>query len=282
MSLVDSPGGAAGAGEAGTAGAGEAGVAGAGAAAGLVAGMAITLDGVRAGYGGIEVLHGVHLAVGSGEVCALLGPNGAGKSTILRVVSGRLPVDAGLLVVDGKAIRRARPERLAADGLCCIPEGRGVFPNLSVEEHLALWSGRRRSGRTELMAEVAGRFPGLEGRRSQLAGSLSGGERQMLALARALRPGVRALVCDELSMGLGPKVVEELYTFVAGLARDGVTVLVVEQFAEMALGVATRASVLVGGTIRLAGSPETVRAGLQAAYLGGEGSNDAGAPEAPA
>jgi branched-chain amino acid transport system ATP-binding protein len=235
-----------------------------------VEGMSITLDGVRAGYGGIEVLHGVHLAVGSGEVCALLGPNGAGKSTMLRVISGRLAVDAGLLVLDGQAIRKPRPERLVAEGLCCIPEGRGVFPNLTVEEHLALWSGRRRSGQRELMAAVAERFPLLEARRSQLAGSLSGGERQMLALARTLRPGVRALVCDELSMGLGPKVVEELYTFVAGLALDGVTVIVVEQFAEMALGVATRASVLVGGTIRLSGGPAEVRAGLHAAYLGGE------------
>lgn len=235
-----------------------------------VSGMAITLDGVRAGYGGIEVLHGVHLAVGPGEVCALLGPNGAGKSTMLRVVSGRLAADEGLLVVDGRAVRRPRPERLAAEGLCCIPEGRGVFPNLTVEEHLALWSGRGRSGPRELMATVAARFPVLESRRSQLAGSLSGGERQMLALARALRPGVRALVCDELSMGLGPKIVEELYAFIAGLARDGVTVIVVEQFAEMALGVATRASVLVGGTIRLTGAPDEVRAGLHDAYLGGE------------
>jgi branched-chain amino acid transport system ATP-binding protein len=243
---------------------------------GRVEGMAITLDGVRAGYGGIEVLHGVHLAAGAGEVCALLGPNGAGKSTMLRVVSGRLTPEAGVLVVDGRVIRKAHPERLALEGLCCIPEGRGVFANLTVEEHLVLWSGRRRSEQKELMAAVAQRFPVLEARRRQLAGSLSGGERQMLALARALRPGMRALVCDELSMGLGPKVVEELYAFVAGLARAGVTVIVVEQFAEMVLGVATRASVLVAGTIRLSGSPAEVRAGLQAAYLGDEPSDAPG------
>jgi len=232
--------------------------------------MAITLEGIRAGYGGIEVLHGVHLAVGPGEVCALLGPNGAGKSTMLRVLSGRLAPDAGMLVVDRRAIRGAHPERLAVEGLCCIPEGRGVFPNLTVEEHLALWAGRRRSGQRDLMAAVAGKFPVLETRKGQLAGSLSGGERQMLALARALRPGVRALVCDELSTGLGPKVVADLYAFVAGLAEGGVSVIVVEQFAEMALGVATRAAVLVGGTIRLSGTPDEVRVGLHAAYLGGE------------
>jgi len=121
-----------------------------------------------------------------------------------------------------------------------------------------------------MMEAAAERWPVLGTRRRQLAGSLSGGERQMLALSRALRPGVRALVCDELSMGLAPKVVEELYRFIAGLARDGVTVVVVEQFAEMALGVATGAAVLVGGRIRLAGSPEEVRAGLQDAYLGGQ------------
>jgi branched-chain amino acid transport system ATP-binding protein len=154
-------------------------------------------------------------------------------------------------------------------GMCCIPEGRGVFPNLTVEEHLTLWAGHRRSERRGLMEVVASRFPVLGTRRGQLAGSLSGGERQMLALSRAMLPGVRALVCDELSMGLAPKVVEELYEFVAGLARSGVTVILVEQFAEMALGVATRASVLVGGSIRLAGRPDEVRAGLHDAYLGG-------------
>ncbi|HXY43271.1 MAG TPA: ATP-binding cassette domain-containing protein, partial [Acidimicrobiales bacterium] len=180
--------------------------------------MAISLEGVRAGYDGIEVLHGVHLFAGPGDVCVLLGPNGAGKSTMLRVISGRLGLESGLLVVDGEAVRSPQPERLAARGMCCIPEGRGIFPNLTVEEHLALWAGRHRQSRRELLEAMSGRFPALASRRSQLAGSLSGGERQMLALARALRPGVRTLVCDELSMGLGPQVVEQLYVFVAGLA----------------------------------------------------------------
>jgi branched-chain amino acid transport system ATP-binding protein len=232
--------------------------------------MTISLEGVRAGYSGIEVLHGVQLFVGPGDVCALLGPNGAGKSTTLRVISGRLRIDAGLVIVDGEAVRKPRPERLVAKGMCCIPEGRGVFPNLTVDEHLALWAGRRGPERRELLDVVAGRFPVLASRRRQLAGSLSGGERQMLALARALRPGVRALICDELSMGLGPKIVEELYEFISGLAAAGVTVIVVEQFAEMALGISTRAAVLVGGTIRLAGTPDEVKAGLHEAYLGGD------------
>ena len=152
--------------------------------------------------------------------------------------------------------------------------GRGVFANLKVEEHVALWAGRNRSARKDFMEAVAVRFPILGERRSQLAGSLSGGERQMLALARSLRPGVRALLCDELSMGLAPKIVEQLYGFIAELAGRGVTVVAVEQFAETALGVATRASVLVGGRIRLSGEPDEVRAGLHDAYLGGEASTD--------
>jgi branched-chain amino acid transport system ATP-binding protein len=233
-----------------------------------VAGIPIRVEDVRAGYAGIEVLHGVHLSVEPGEVLALLGPNGAGKSTLLKVLSGRLPAASGLVVVDGHTVRRAHPERLAALGLCCIPEGRGVFPNLTVEEHVSLWAGRRRSGREELMAAVAGCFPVLGERRRQLAGSMSGGERQMLAVSRALRTGVRALLCDELSMGLAPKIVEELYGFIVGLAATGVSVVVVEQFAEVVLGVATRASVLVAGEIRLAGAPDQVRAGLHDAYLG--------------
>jgi branched-chain amino acid transport system ATP-binding protein len=232
------------------------------------AGIAIRVEDVRAGYGGIEVLHGVHLSVEPGEVLALLGPNGAGKSTLLKVLSGRLAAASGLVLVDGHRIRKANAERLAALGVCCIPEGRGVFPNLTVDEHLALWAGPSRAMREEMTSLVAARFPVLGERRRQLAGSMSGGERQMLAVSRALRPGIRALLCDELSMGLAPKIVEELYNFVAELGRSGVTVVVVEQFADVVLRVATRASVLVGGDMRLAGSPEEVRAGLHDAYLG--------------
>ncbi|MGH9171879.1 MAG: ABC transporter ATP-binding protein [Acidimicrobiales bacterium] len=232
-------------------------------------GIAVRLDGVRAGYGGIEVLHGVDLAAGPGEVVAVLGPNGAGKSTLLKVLSGRLGVTSGAVFVDGHHVRRPRAERLAALGLCCIPEGRGVFPNLTVDEHVALWAGHSRARREEMIAEMAERFPVLQERRRQLAGSMSGGERQMLALSRALRPGVRALLCDELSMGLAPKIVEDLYSLVAGLARSGVTVVVVEQFADLVLRVATRAAVLVRGSVSLAGGPDEIRAGLHGAYLGG-------------
>jgi branched-chain amino acid transport system ATP-binding protein len=236
--------------------------------------MGISLEGARAGYGGIEVLHGIDLGVAAGEVFAVLGPNGAGKSTLLGVISGRLALTGGALAIDGRPVRKAQPERLARDGLCCIPEGRGIFPNLTVEEHLSLWAGGRlfgvRESKAVLTSAAFARFPVLAERRRQLAGSLSGGERQMLALSRALRPGVRAFLCDEVSMGLAPLVVEELYAFIASLPSAGVTVVVVEQFAEMALAVADRAAVLVEGKVRLAGTPDEVRAGLSAAYLGGD------------
>jgi branched-chain amino acid transport system ATP-binding protein len=237
-------------------------------------GMSIRLADVAAGYGGIEVLHGVSLEAGPGDVYVLLGPNGAGKTTTLRLISGRLAPTRGTVSLDGRAVRKTAPDRLAKSGLCCVPEGRGVFPNLTVDEHLELWAGRGAARRRQLLEATWERFPLLAARRRQRAGSLSGGERQMLALSRALRPSVRALVCDELSMGLAPTVVEDLYGLVAGLAGKGVTVIVVEQFADVALGVATRAGVLVGGTVRLSGTPAAVRAGLHEAYLGGA----AGAP----
>jgi branched-chain amino acid transport system ATP-binding protein len=233
------------------------------------AGVSIRLDDVRAGYGGIEVLRGVSTGADPGEVLAVLGPNGAGKSTLLKVISGRLAVTSGLVVVDGHAVRKPQPQRLASLGVCCIPEGRGVFANLTVEEHAVLWGGPRRSDRAAMLEAMAARFPVLGERRRQLAGSMSGGERQMLALSRSLRPGVRALLCDELSMGLAPMIVAELYEFVAGLAAGGVTAIVVEQFADIVLDTATRAVVLVGGCLRLAGKPEEVKAHLHAAYLGG-------------
>jgi branched-chain amino acid transport system ATP-binding protein len=242
------------------------------------AGLGLSTTGLRAGYGGIEVLHGIDLEVAPGQIFALLGRNGAGKSTLLRALSGRMLPTAGQIRVGGEVIRRAAPERLARRGLCCIPEGRGVFPNLTVDEHLLLWTYRGGVDRDRMAHDVYARFPILGERRQQLAGSLSGGERQMLSLSRALCPGVRALLCDELSMGLAPRVVEQLYTFVAELGATGVTVLVVEQFAQTALRVASAAAVLVDGRIRLSGSPEEVGKGLSRAYLGvdsGSGSDPA-------
>lgn len=233
-----------------------------------VSGQPIAIAGLRAGYGRIEVLHGIDLDIAPGEVLTVLGPNGAGKSTLLKVVSGQLRAMGGSVTVGGRRVDGTPPERLARDGLCAIPEGRGIFPNLSVDEHVQIWTYRGGVDRVELAGRIFDRFPILGERRRQLAGTLSGGEQQMLSVSRALCPGVAVLLLDELSMGLAPKVVSELYRFVAELAAASVTVLVVEQFARVALGVATRAAVLVEGRVVLSGMPSEVADAAGEAYLG--------------
>jgi branched-chain amino acid transport system ATP-binding protein len=230
-------------------------------------GMMLELRAVHAGYGRIDVLHGIDLLLGKGEVLVVLGPNGAGKSTLLKVASGQIRPRAGSVMIGGRVVGRTRTEKLVRDGLCAIPEGRGVFPNLTVAEHLRMWTYRGGVGHASICASAFQRFPALSDRRSQLAGTLSGGEQQMLALTRALCPGVNLLLLDELSMGLAPLVVGELYRFVAELAANGVTVLVVEQFAQVALAIATRAAVLVEGRIVLTGSPAEAAQAAAGAYL---------------
>jgi len=233
---------------------------------------ALTLSGVRAAYGRIEVLHGVDLAVGAGEVFALLGPNGAGKSTILKVVGGRLRPTAGTVSIAGVPVGDLRsPEALARAGVCTVPEGRGVFPNLTVRENLLMWTYRGGVRRDEVEARAYARFPKLAERRRQLAGSLSGGEQQMLAIARALAGRPRLLLLDEISMGLAPIVVADLYEVVAQLAREGITIVLVEQFVQMAASVATRAALVVNGRVQRVGTPAEVAAAAGAAYLAGAG-----------
>jgi branched-chain amino acid transport system ATP-binding protein len=227
----------------------------------------LELLGVRAAYGSIEVLHGVDLSVDAGSVFALLGPNGAGKTTTLNVVAGLHPPCAGDVIVAGRRINGARPDDLARRGLCLVPEGRGIFPNLTVRENLlmATHTGRPVSD----VEDVAyARFPRLSDRRAQAAGTLSGGEQQMLALARGLACDPAVLLLDELSMGLAPMVVADLYEKVAGIAADGVTILVVEQFAKAVLGVADRAAIMVNGRVATIGRPEELSGELSAAYLG--------------
>jgi branched-chain amino acid transport system ATP-binding protein len=230
---------------------------------------ALELVDVRAGYGGIEVLHGVSLTVPPATVVALLGPNGAGKSTLLKVASGTLAPTSGCLHVGGVHVNGASPAALAHAGVCRIPEGRGVFPNLTVAENLRMWG--RVGGRTtsEVAERVYARFPRLGQRRGQLAGTLSGGEQQMLAMARVLAVDPTVLLLDEISMGLAPLVVAELYELVAALAEQGLAILVVEQFAHTALKVADHAVVMTNGQVVLSGAPADVEARLSAAYLGG-------------
>jgi branched-chain amino acid transport system ATP-binding protein len=223
---------------------------------------------VRAAYGRIEVLHGVTLAVPPRSVVALLGPNGAGKTTTILVASGQHVPSSGCLHIAGKHLNGAAPDALARAGVCTIPEGRGIFPNLSVRENLRMMTHTGRSER-EIEEVAFDRFPRLKERREQLAGTLSGGEQQMLALARALTTDPALLLLDEISMGLAPIIVNELYEIVAKIAEDGVSILLVEQYARTALRYADYAALMVHGKVRRMGEPADIQEELSGAYLGG-------------
>jgi branched-chain amino acid transport system ATP-binding protein len=228
----------------------------------------LELINVRAAYGRIEVLRGVDLSVPRGAVVALLGANGAGKTTLLKVISGLMTPTEGDIHLAGVHVSGAKPEELTRAGLCMVPEGRGVFPNLTVEENL--WLASYAGVPVEqILTEAYARFPRLKERRRQLAGSLSGGEQQMLSLARALASRPALLLLDELSMGLAPLIVEGLYDTVAEIAEDGVSILVVEQFASAALRVADYAAVMHGGRIVATGEPAEIQHQLSELYFGG-------------
>jgi branched-chain amino acid transport system ATP-binding protein len=230
----------------------------------------LELVGVHAAYGGIEVLHGIDLAVAAGEVVALLGANGAGKSTTVKVCAGLLRPTAGAVRVAGHDVTGAPSHELARIGVCTVPEGRGVFPNLTVRENLWMATQVRGAGNLARLEEAAyARFPRLGERRTQLAGTLSGGEQQMLAMARALVTDPAVLLLDELSMGLAPIIVQQLYEIVAQVAHDGISILVVEQFAQAVLGIADRAAIMVTGEITRVGTPAEMQSELSNAYLGG-------------
>src|SRR6478672_9241574 len=210
---------------------------------------ALELREVTAGYGRIEVLHGVSLAVPAGSVYALLGPNGAGKSTTLQVCSGKIRPTHGCVHVAGTHVNGAAPEALSRAGVCRIPEGRGIFPNLTVAENLRMWTGVGDLSAGEVAERTFTRFPRLGERRKQVAGTLSGGEQQMLAMSRALLVDPAVLLLDEISMGLAPLVVAELYELVGSLAEQGIAILLVEQFAQTALAVADVVVVLQHGRV---------------------------------
>lgn len=230
---------------------------------------ALELRSVKAAYGRIQVLHGIDLVVPAGKVVALLGPNGAGKSTTLKVASGRLPPSAGSLLVAGRLLNWVSPSALARVGVCTIPEGRGVFPNLTVRDNLRMATYSRASLR-DIEARTYERFPRLGERRKQLAGTMSGGEQQMLAMARALSTDPAVLLLDELSMGLAPRIVEELYDQVAQIAAQGVSILIVEQFAQTVMGVADAVGLMLSGRMVKVGRPQDLQDDLSRAYLGAE------------
>jgi ABC-type branched-subunit amino acid transport system ATPase component len=223
---------------------------------------------VSAGYGDFDVLDGVSFSVRTGEVFALLGPNGAGKSTTLKVISGLLAPTSGTVALCGRSVTGADADELSRAGLCLVPEGKGIFPNLTVAENLqmATFTGTDK----DVVEERAyARFPRLAERRSQVAGTLSGGEQQMLSMARALATDPSLLLLDELSMGLAPIIVQGLYEQVAEIAREGLSIVVVEQFAHEVLGVADTAAIMLHGRIRRVGPPEQIAEELTEAYLAG-------------
>ena len=227
---------------------------------------------VEARYGPIKALHGVSLEVGDGEIVAVLGANGAGKTTTLRAVSGTVR-KRGQVVFDGKSISRDSPPSIARRGIAHVPEGRGLFSELTVWENLRMGAyvrGERRTLKQEA-ARVVGYFPWLEERRDQQAGTLSGGEQQMLALARALVSRPKLLMLDEPSLGLAPQVITEFFRIVKELNEsDGLTVLVVEQNASLALDAAARAYVLEVGKVAIEGPSEELQANesVRKSYLG--------------
>ena len=227
----------------------------------------LSLHGVGAGYGRIEVLHGVDVAVRRGEITALLGPNGAGKSTTLGVMSGLLTPWRGCRHVENRHLNHAAADELARIGVCHIREGRSVFPNLSVADNLSVATASGAS-RAHLEDVAYSLFPVLGQRRRQLAGTLSGGERQMLALARGLGTDPSVLLVDELSMGLAPMIVNELYEVLGQVAGTGVSVLVVEQFATIGLRCASHVYVMAHGVVTYNGPSAGATDAVHAAYLG--------------
>ena len=226
---------------------------------------------LRGGYGSVEVLRGIDLDIGAAEIVAVLGSNGAGKSTLNNTVCGLYPASGGRVAFEGRDITRARHTDIVAAGLIQVPEGRRVFPNLSVRENLELGSyrrGRERRGRN--MQRVFAVFPRLEERTAQRAGTLSGGEQQMLAIGRALMAEPRLLILDEPSLGLSPMLVDEMFALVKRLNTEGLSILLVEQNVGQSLEIAHRAYVLENGAMTFQGTPAELlgRSELKRAYLG--------------
>jgi branched-chain amino acid transport system ATP-binding protein len=242
----------------------------------------LEVDGIDVTYGHIQALFGVSLRVEEGELVALIGANGAGKTTTLRTISGLLRPISGKVTLDGKRIDRTRPEDIVKLGVSHLPEGRGMFPNLTVEENLKMGFYTRRSDRKmwkDGVERVTTLFPRLKERWTQAAGTMSGGEQQMLALSRAVLPNPRLLMVDELSLGLAPVVVQQLFQLLVEINKEGTTILLVEQYVNQALAIADRAYVLEKGSVSLEGHAKELLESsdvVQASYMGGHAHTDGG------
>jgi branched-chain amino acid transport system ATP-binding protein len=236
--------------------------------------MLLTVDHLSVFYGNIQALREVSFTVAQGEIVSLIGANGAGKSTTLRALSGVVRTEAGSIVHDGKSIAGLPSHRIARLGIAHVPEGRGVFANMSVRENLEMGAYTRSSRKevVESLERVFGLFPRLAERATQFAGTLSGGEQQMLAIGRGLVQRPALMLLDEPSMGLSPLLVREIFRMIAEINKAGTTILLVEQNASMALSIADRAYVLETGEIVLAGKASALLENpkVRAAYLGAD------------
>ncbi len=232
----------------------------------------LALEQLEVSYGGIRAVKGIDLTVEPGELVCLIGANGAGKTTTLKAITGLVRAAAGRVVYDGKPIQSLRVHEIARQGLALVPEGRGIFSQLTIEENLAMgaYSRRDRSGEGADLERAYTLFPRLKERRGQVAGTLSGGEQQMLAMARALMSRPRLLLLDEPSMGLAPLMVEKIFEVVRAISAEGVTLLLVEQNARLALEVSHRGYVLEGGVVTLSGEARSLLGDprIREAYLG--------------
>jgi branched-chain amino acid transport system ATP-binding protein len=231
----------------------------------------LAIEGLHAGYGETQVLRGVDLAVRAGEIVAVLGSNGVGKSTLNRTISGIVRARQGTIRFDSESIERETPRSIVARGLIHVPEGRRIFPNLTVRENLDLGSYRRAGARRVQNRErVFGIFPRLHERRTQIAGTLSGGEQQMLAIGRGLMAEPRLIILDEPSLGLSPLLVEELFALIRRIHAEGVSIMLVEQNVMQSLEVADRAYILAEGQFVMSGAAGDIASDpeLKRAYLG--------------
>ena len=232
----------------------------------------LELSNIDAGYGSFQALFGISMSVKAGEAVAVIGSNGAGKTTLLRVISGLLPASSGAMTMEGTPLRETPPHKIIETGIAHVPEGRRLFPRLSVENNLRIgaYIPAARQKFAERLDQVYTLFPRLKERRAQLAGTLSGGEQQMCAIARALMSGPKLILLDEPSMGLAPVIVAQVFDLVRRLRSEGYTVLIVEQNVRQVLKIADRAYLLEVGRIKASGSSQELLASdeIRKAYMG--------------
>ena len=233
--------------------------------------MLLKVDDINVYYDAIHAIKGVSLEVHEGEIVTLIGANGAGKSTTLKTISGLLRPRVGSISFDGERIDHAAPHKIVEKGLAHVPEGRRVFAQMTVQENLEMGAFVASKDKDELLERAYHQFPRLKERRRQVAGTLSGGEQQMLAMGRALMSKPKLLMLDEPSMGLAPILIEQIFEIIAELHREGTTILLVEQNAQMALSIADRAYVLETGAITISGTGDELAESdeIRKAYLGG-------------